>query len=86
MSSCLSNWQPVVILIIKWFALKQNVFAETVYLDGKVESIVLSIISMLSSPNDESPVNVEAAKEWRDNKDQFRKKVSRCVRKSQEMM
>ncbi|KAL9668307.1 hypothetical protein QQ045_002687 [Rhodiola kirilowii] len=51
-----------------------------------VESIVLSIISMLSSPNDESPVNVEAAKEWRDNKDQFRKKVSRCVRKSQEMM
>ncbi|XP_039028505.1 ubiquitin-conjugating enzyme E2 13-like [Hibiscus syriacus] len=28
-----------------------------------VESIVLSIISMLSSPNDESPANVEAAKE-----------------------
>ncbi|RDX83498.1 Ubiquitin-conjugating enzyme E2 13 [Mucuna pruriens] len=26
-----------------------------------VESIVLSIISMLSSPNDESPANVEAA-------------------------
>lgn len=27
----------------------------------QVESIVLSIISMLSSPNDESPANVEAA-------------------------
>ena len=26
-----------------------------------VESIVLSIISMLSSPNDESPANIEAA-------------------------
>ncbi|PNX66041.1 ubiquitin-conjugating enzyme E2 7-like protein, partial [Trifolium pratense] len=26
-----------------------------------VESIVLSIISMLSGPNDESPANVEAA-------------------------
>lgn len=27
----------------------------------QVESIVLSIISMLSSPNDESPANIEAA-------------------------
>uniref|UniRef100_A0A803P1N9 UBC core domain-containing protein n=2 Tax=Cannabis sativa TaxID=3483 RepID=A0A803P1N9_CANSA len=50
-----------------------------------VESIVLSIISMLSSPNDESPANVEAAKEWRERRGEFRKKVSRCVRKSQEM-
>ncbi|XP_078181241.1 ubiquitin-conjugating enzyme E2 7-like [Carex rostrata] len=51
-----------------------------------VESIILSIISMLSSPNDESPANVEAAKEWRENWDQFRKKVGRCVRRSQEML
>ncbi|OVA03508.1 Ubiquitin-conjugating enzyme [Macleaya cordata] len=51
-----------------------------------VESIVLSIISMLSSPNDESPANVEAAKEWRDRKDEFKKKVSRCVRRSQEIL
>ncbi|KAK4284141.1 hypothetical protein QN277_001013 [Acacia crassicarpa] len=50
-----------------------------------VESIVLSIISMLSSPNDESPANVEAAVMWRDKKDEFRKRVSRCVRKSQEL-
>ncbi|KAF6138077.1 hypothetical protein GIB67_033491 [Kingdonia uniflora] len=50
-----------------------------------VESIVLSIISMLSSPNDESPANVDAAKDWRDGVE-FRKKVSRCVRKSQEML
>ncbi|KAK2983268.1 hypothetical protein RJ640_009282 [Escallonia rubra] len=54
--------------------------------DDEVESIVLSIISMLSSPNDESPANVEAAKEWRERRDEFKKKVSRCVRKSQEMM
>jgi len=31
------------------------------YSNLQVESIVLSIISMLSSPNDESPANVEAA-------------------------
>lgn len=41
---------------------------------------------MLSGPNDESPANVEAAKDWRDNKVAFRKKVSRCVRKSQKMI
>ncbi|CAL9100164.1 unnamed protein product [Musa acuminata var. zebrina] len=51
-----------------------------------VESIVLSIISMLSSPNDESPANVEAAKEWRESRDEFKKKVSRIVRRSQEML
>ena len=48
----------------------------------QVESIMLSIISMLSSPNDESPANVDAAKQWRDSKDEFRKKVARTVRKS----
>ncbi|CAK9137858.1 unnamed protein product [Ilex paraguariensis] len=40
----------------------------------QVESIVLSIISMLSSPNDESPANIEAAKEWRERMDVFKKK------------
>ncbi|CAL5210238.1 unnamed protein product [Lathyrus oleraceus] len=50
-----------------------------------VGSISLSIISMLSSPNIESPANIEAAIEWRDNRGEFKKKVTRCVRKSQEM-
>jgi len=51
-----------------------------------VESILLSVISMLSTPNDESPANIEAAKEWRDSKEVFKKKVQKCVRKSQETM
>ncbi|ONM36567.1 Ubiquitin-conjugating enzyme E2 7 [Zea mays] len=51
-----------------------------------VESIVLSIISMLSSPNDESAANIEAAKEWRDKREDFKKRVRRIVRKSQEML
>lgn len=50
----------------------------------QVESIVISIIAMLSSPNDESPANVDAAKQWREDRDGFRKKVARIVRKSQE--
>ena len=31
-----------------------------------VETIMLSIISMLSSPNDESPANIDAAKQFRE--------------------
>jgi len=49
-----------------------------------VESILLSIISMLSSPNDESPANIDAAKQWREEPEDFRKKVRRIVRMSQE--
>eukprot|EP00026_Physarum_polycephalum_P019695 Phypoly_transcript_21825.p1 GENE.Phypoly_transcript_21825~~Phypoly_transcript_21825.p1 ORF type:complete len:168 (+),score=27.32 Phypoly_transcript_21825:89-592(+) len=50
-----------------------------------VESILVSVISMLSSPNDESPANLDAAKEWRENRPAFNKKVGRIVRRSQEM-
>ena len=50
-----------------------------------VETIMLSIISMLSSPNDESPANIDAAKQFRDDYPGFRKRVATCVRKSQEM-
>ena len=48
------------------------------------ETILLSVISMLSSPNDESPANVEAASLWRDNTAEFKKRVRKCVRDSLE--
>ena len=51
-----------------------------------VETIMLSVISMLSSPNDESPANIDAAKEWREHREEFKKKIGRLVRKSQEML
>jgi ubiquitin-conjugating enzyme E2 G1 len=47
------------------------------------ETILLSVISMLSSPNDESPANVEAARLWREDPAEFKKRVRRCVRLSQ---
>ncbi len=47
---------------------------------------MISIISMLSSPNDESPANIDAAKEWRENREGFKRHVARIVRKSQEML
>lgn len=48
------------------------------------ETILLSVISMLSSPNDESPANPEAGKLWREDAKEFKKKVRKCVRDSQE--
>ena len=48
------------------------------------ETILLSVISMLSSPNDESPANVEAATLWRDDPKEFKKRVRKCVRDSLE--
>lgn len=48
------------------------------------ETILLSVISMLSSPNDESAANIDAATMWRDDPKEFKKRVRKCVRDSQE--
>jgi len=47
-----------------------------------VNSIILSIISLLSGPNDESPANIDAGKDWRENPKIFQQKVNKCVRES----
>uniref|UniRef100_A0A915Q5J0 E2 ubiquitin-conjugating enzyme n=1 Tax=Setaria digitata TaxID=48799 RepID=A0A915Q5J0_9BILA len=49
-----------------------------------VETILLSVISMLADPNYESPANVDAAKMLRENYSAFKKKVAECVRRTQE--
>lgn len=46
------------------------------------ETILLSVISMLSSPNDESPANVEAARLWREDPKEFKKRCRANVRAS----
>lgn len=49
------------------------------------ETILLSVISLLHSPNDESPANVEAARLWRDEKDgskEFKRICRKVVRES----
>ena len=48
------------------------------------ETILLSVISMLGSPNDESAANLEAGKLWREDRKEFRRRARRCVRDSQE--
>lgn len=49
-----------------------------------VETILISVISMLADPNDESPANIDAAKMWRESKKEFVKRVAQTVRRSQE--
>ncbi|KAL3897605.1 MAG: hypothetical protein SGARI_006880 [Bacillariaceae sp.] len=49
-----------------------------------VEQILVSVISMLSDPNDESPANLDAAVMWRNDRPAFKKRVRQVVRKSQE--
>jgi ubiquitin-conjugating enzyme E2 G2 len=47
-----------------------------------IEKILLSVMSMLAEPNDESPANVEAAKMWREDRKQFDEKVREASRKN----
>ncbi|XP_051986912.1 ubiquitin-conjugating enzyme E2 G2 isoform X2 [Xyrauchen texanus] len=47
-----------------------------------VEKILLSVVSMLAEPNDESGANVDASKMWRDDRVQFNRLAKQIVRKS----
>uniref|UniRef100_A0A5K3F4B0 UBIQUITIN_CONJUGAT_2 domain-containing protein n=1 Tax=Mesocestoides corti TaxID=53468 RepID=A0A5K3F4B0_MESCO len=49
-----------------------------------VETIVVSVISMLAEPNPDSPANVDAAKMFRDDYEEFKRRVKETVRKSLE--
>jgi ubiquitin-conjugating enzyme E2 G1 len=51
-----------------------------------VEQIVISVISMLSDPNDESPANLDAAVQWRNDLKGFKRRVRQVIQKSQEDM
>jgi len=50
-----------------------------------VEKILLSVVSLLSEPNDESPANVDAAKLWRENRLEFERRAKRLVRTTLEL-
>ena len=47
---------------------------------------MISVQSMLSEPNENSPANIDAAKQYRDNRAQFKKLVRRTVQDSLEEM
>ncbi|GAB1599787.1 ubiquitin-conjugating enzyme E2 G2-like [Argonauta hians] len=47
-----------------------------------VEKILLSVVSMLAEPNDESAANVDAAKTWREDRQRFNTIARKDVAKS----
>jgi len=47
-----------------------------------VEKILLSVVSMLAEPNDESGANVDAAKMWREDRIEFERIAQKLVRKT----
>lgn len=47
-----------------------------------VEKILLSVMNLLAEPNDESPANVDAAKMWRDHRQEYDRRVKESVRQS----
>lgn len=48
----------------------------------KVPSIMISIISMITDPNFESPANIEASKLWRENYEEYKRKIYYLVARS----
>ena len=47
-----------------------------------VEKILISVMSMLAEPNDESPANVDAARLWREKRGEYEKRVRGDVRRA----
>ena len=47
-----------------------------------VEAILLSVMSMLNDPNIDSPANIDASVEFRDNREEYNKKVRRLTAES----
>lgn len=48
-----------------------------------VNSIMMSIISLLSAPNFDSPANIDASKLWKNNINEYKKIIYRMVAQSQ---
>ena len=47
-----------------------------------VNSILMSILSMLTAPNFESPANVDASKLWRDDFDKYKMNIYKLIAKT----
>ena len=47
-----------------------------------VESIIVSVISMLNDPNLSTPANVDAAKHYKESPTEYKKKVKKLAAKS----
>ena len=51
-----------------------------------VESVLMSVISMLNDPNIESPANLDASVEYRDDRETYEKKVKKLTQASLDLL
>jgi ubiquitin-conjugating enzyme E2 G1 len=51
-----------------------------------VEQVLVSVISMLNDPNPDSPANIDAAKQFREDPKAYRRKVREFVARTAEDM
>ena len=51
-----------------------------------VNTVLMSIISMLGFPNFESPANVDASKEWQESEKEYKKRIFKLVSNSQNII
>ena len=51
-----------------------------------VEAIILSVVSMLNDPNIDSAANIDASVMFRDNREEYNKKVRKLTNKSMEYL
>lgn len=49
-----------------------------------VEAVLVSVLSLLSDPNDSSPANIDAAKMWREDRKAFNRKARRTAQRTLE--
>lgn len=47
-----------------------------------IEKVLLSVVSMLAEPNDESGANIDASKMWRDDRDLFNRIAEQTAQRS----
>ncbi len=77
-------------ILIYYYVIETPIIDPNMYEDASerwspvqsVEKILLSVVSMLAEPNDESGANIEACKVWRANRAEFDRLVRECVKKS----
>lgn len=51
-----------------------------------VEGILVSVLSMLGEPNSSSPANIDASVEFKDKPEEYKKRIRRLVRQSQDAL
>merc|ERR1719479_68526 len=51
-----------------------------------IEAVLISVLSMLSDPNFDSPANVDASVEWKKDPKGYKKRIRKLVRKSQDAL